>query len=211
MWAAHETLRFNISDFHDLCESEHIQYWIHSGTLLGSVRNGDIIPFDDDIDVSVHLADIEKLQKACECKGLQWWKHVDGLYKIGTAIPGICIDVFPVVQQGTRLVYMGTARKLFPEEFSLDDTFSRKFNLGRIRCGDTYMPVVLNGPDYAEVYLEDVYGAGWRNPKVTHAHTWRGIRDTQLYGYVMGVCPVMIVLFAVLGIAHCSRTTQDPP
>ena len=41
-----------------------IQYFLDSGTLLGSVRHQEIIPWDDDIDISILQKDEAKLQKA---------------------------------------------------------------------------------------------------------------------------------------------------
>lgn len=37
--------------------SENIKWWAHSGTLLGAARDGDIIDWDDDIDMSMTIYD----------------------------------------------------------------------------------------------------------------------------------------------------------
>ena len=55
-------LRCLAAEFHNMCQKESLVYWIIGGTLLGSVRHGDIIKHDDDIDLAIKLDDLEKLK-----------------------------------------------------------------------------------------------------------------------------------------------------
>lgn len=43
-----------------LCRKHDIKYWLYSGTLLGAVRHGAIIPWDNDVDVGMLRADYER-------------------------------------------------------------------------------------------------------------------------------------------------------
>jgi lipopolysaccharide cholinephosphotransferase len=59
--AAHEVGNHLLATFHEVCTELGIPYFLTSGTLLGAVRSGDWIPWDDDVDVMMFRADYERL------------------------------------------------------------------------------------------------------------------------------------------------------
>jgi len=53
-------LLYILKNFHDICEKNGLVYNIFGGTMLGAVRHGGIIPWDDDIDVTMPRDDYER-------------------------------------------------------------------------------------------------------------------------------------------------------
>lgn len=63
-------LLFYVVDFMD---KHKITYHLEGGTLLGLVRDGDLLPWDHDVDISINSDQLEKFQKYChELKSLNY-------------------------------------------------------------------------------------------------------------------------------------------
>lgn len=54
-----------LKDIDELCEKHGIKYFLCGGTMLGSVRYGHSIPWDDDLDIGMLRKDFDKFRKVC--------------------------------------------------------------------------------------------------------------------------------------------------
>lgn len=54
-----------LTEFDRICRKYEKEYFIIAGTLLGAVRHGGFIPWDDDVDVAMKREEYEKFCKIC--------------------------------------------------------------------------------------------------------------------------------------------------
>lgn len=79
-----------LTEFDRICRKYEIEYFIIAGTLLGAVRHGGFIPWDDDVDVAMKREEYERFCKICgkelSSKGIFLQNyHTDSAYRWGYA------------------------------------------------------------------------------------------------------------------------------
>lgn len=98
---------FGLLQFTDgICKKENIPYSLTGGSMLGAVRHGGFIPWDDDVDIVMKREDFEKFKRVAggylKDTPFVWCRHdrVEGVeYKEplnfeGVMVSHLCLDVF---------------------------------------------------------------------------------------------------------------------
>lgn len=71
---AHRILMILLKEVDRICRKYHLHYYVICGSLLGTVRNKDLIPWDDDVDVAMPREDFNKFVK---CVKKEWGDRGD--------------------------------------------------------------------------------------------------------------------------------------
>ena len=101
-----------------LCEVDRIltvheiQYYLLSGSVLGAVRHGGFIPWDDDIDIGIFYKDTNKTAKLLTSELGKGFSYIDRTVNskyprlYGKVLFGddVCIDIFPLVKTSNHAI-----------------------------------------------------------------------------------------------------------
>lgn len=170
----HQKMRRLLKKFDRLCRRQKWHYWIESGTLLGAVRDNKIIPWDDDVDVSMLIHDCAQLfrnKEVLKSYGLEpafvEEHQIYKVYLIGDY--STWIDIFPRKLIKDRYEFSHeTTRRVWPGEWFEKDALDghQMYRLGNIH---------VKGPIHPIPYLKRMYGPQWRIPNQTHVHTFQSL------------------------------------
>ena len=121
--------------FHGFCEENGLRYYMLGGTMLGAVRHGGFIPWDDDIDVGMPRSDYEKLKKLFPDDGA-------GIYELETPespAKEYCYPICKIYDTRTTLIEnkrYPVKRGLFIDVFPLDGLCDSER-----QCAEAYAPI----------------------------------------------------------------------
>lgn len=171
-------------------DHHQIPYWATYGTLLGTIRDQGIIPWDDDFDLSCFQQDVPKLLKLKaafadlglileETKTTIRIYEKDGLPmrprpgKAFQIFPGLwyvrhkherfpCVDIYPVQLEGSRYQHANPAiRRDYPQHFYEKDDL-----LPLIQ--KPFGPIQMMVPQNAGAILNRMYGPQWHKQRIIY-------------------------------------------
>lgn len=123
-------LRLLLQEFDRVCKKLEIPYYLFAGTLLGAVRHGGFIPWDDDLDVIMLRKDYERFMRQAPQEldsGVflqrefsdHWPIFFSKLRLEGTT----CLEKY---KPRDLLIHQGVYMDIFPCDNAYDDGFLRK-------------------------------------------------------------------------------------
>jgi len=156
----------------DLFEKHNIKYWVDDGTLLGIIRDGGLIPWDNDVDLGIageSVANLSLLKYHFLPKYLlrkkttpdQWIPGGIWAFKVKTILDKIRhinfhIDLFAKYKLGNRYQWIDCGALKHIETKYYD-------NLDHVKWEGRNIPI----PSYTEDYLAIRYG-DWQTPSRTY-------------------------------------------
>ncbi len=163
-----------------ICKISGLKYYIYAGTLLGAVRHGGFIPWDDDIDIVMMREDYDRFPNACEAYldkdkfvlqtiysdpmgNNPWMKlhdkktaFISGIRRDG-AIEGINVDIFPVDNAPDDDTALQRRAKFFD---SMNPIYQWRFAARRKNVGwkmKIYQPLIQLIPPLNEKKFKEAY------------------------------------------------------
>lgn len=137
--------------FHRMCKKHGLKYWIDYGTLLGAVRHGGFIPWDDDVDVAMLREDYDQIVPKMHDELESYGITIDTVHYItGVMISykrektGVFMDVFPSYEYHTKNDYSLAREELIKAGSKCRNYYRNKINTNDIHVIDAHRDKIFN-------------------------------------------------------------------
>lgn len=107
-----------LKKFAQICDEQGFKYFLHAGTLIGAIRHGGFIPWDDDVDVIMPREDYDKFVEYYKCNKdklspfslMHYSTNVDYIY----AIARFCDTRYKIDYDGAKDYGLGLFIDIYP-------------------------------------------------------------------------------------------------
>lgn len=125
--------------FHQFCDEHGLQYYLSEGSILGAIRHGGFIPWDDDIDVMMPRADYRRFTELASAGALPDWLNLDSFetnpqhWVFGAKLQSVRPTQFRLPQIAHLAHYDGPYIDLFPVDPVADTGAKFRVQAGLLR------------------------------------------------------------------------------
>lgn len=158
-----------LKEIDTICQRNHIDYWLDGGTILGAVRHGGFIPWDDDIDIAMRLEDLPRFVKAARC---ELPKHL--YIQTPDTDPNVRLPIYKVRDTNSFLVEGG-------------DDFARAYGKG------LYVDIfpMIPYPSCSKAFIKRITKGYCRANAILssqHYYSWRSFAEFFYFGLKRACC-----------------------
>lgn len=163
-----------------ICKKNNIKYTIIGGTLLGAVRHGGFIPWDDDADVAMLRSEYERFCEVCKKElneqkfYLQTMDNTKG-YRWGYAKLRRKGTLFLREHQEHMPYEQGIFLDIFPIDGTPDNVLLRKFHNFRCFCVRKILWSAVGRNAGKSNFERFIYNILYRIPETTVKKWYRGL------------------------------------
>lgn len=168
----------NIVLLKDIFEKHNIKYWLCFGTLLGAIRENNFIEHDVDTDIGVDFVELNKLEASLsdiQNSGFEIIRVTTDLTLVSLLRKNEYIDIYLF----RKTKYNRSMSWYCAEYVVKEDYFSK---LEKIQFLGEYFYAPVDRVNY----LEEVYGADWKIPKINaHAQPINNLEEIYRQYYLL--------------------------